>query len=399
MMTVYDYTAKDRGGKKVVGTYDDIDSVALLRQELDKMGYILLKARRHKDKTRKHRKIKQPEVVTFIYKFAEMYSAGLSITRSLEVLEEQSHNSEFRNVIADIKQNIENGSSLEKAFGLYRNIFSDFFCGMLEAGESGGKLSESLEMSAVYLEKRLDMRRRIRSALTYPIIVSVICIAVIGCLIAFIVPIFSKLYKRLQVPLPVPTRILVLLSAVIRDYWWAIPFVLAALIALLWWLMKNPKSRAMWDAFKLKMPVLGNVNRMIVVSHFMRTFGMLTSVGISPIRALDVASDVAHNHSITGITRQLKETIEKGLSIGDSFRKHDIFPPIIVQLALSGEEVGQVPQMLNKGADFLDKDISRALDSLIVKLEPALTVIMGTIIGVILMAVYLPMFDYMQHLK
>jgi type IV pilus assembly protein PilC len=170
-------------------------------------------------------------------------------------------------------------------------------------------------------------------------------------------------------------------------------------IVALWWLLKRPSVKAKWDIFKLKMPVLGYVNRMIVVSHFMRTFGMLTSVGISPIRALGVASDVAHNHRIAGIANQLQEAIEKGISIGESFRKHDIFPPIIIQLALSGEEVGQVPQMLNKGADFLDKDISRTLDSLIIKLEPALTVIMGSIVGIILMAVYLPMFDYMQHLK
>ena len=399
MMTAYDYTAKDRSGKKVIGTYEDIESVALLRQELDKMGYVLLKARKQKDITKKHGRIKQSEVVTFIYKFAEMTSAGLSITRSLEVLEEQSHNPAFMNIIADIRQNIENGASLEKAFGQYRNIFSDFYCGMLEAGESGGKLSESLEMSAVYLEKRLDMRRKIRSAFTYPIVVSFVCVVVVACLIAFIVPIFSKLYKRLHVQLPGPTRALVLLSTICRDYWWAIPFVLAAVIATFWWLFKNPKVKAKWDTFKLKMPILGSVNRMIVVSHFIRTFGMLTSVGISPIRALGVASDVAHNHKVVGITQDLQQAIEKGLSIGDSLKKHDLFPPIIIQLALSGEEVGQVSQMLNKGADFLDKDIARTLDSLIVKLEPALTIIMGTIVGIILMAVYLPMFDYMQHLK
>jgi type IV pilus assembly protein PilC len=126
---------------------------------------------------------------------------------------------------------------------------------------------------------------------------------------------------------------------------------------------------------------------------------MLTSVGISPIRALGVASDVSHNHKVNGIAQELQDSIEKGVSVGESLRKHDIFPPIIVQLALSGEEVGQVSQMLNKGADFLDKDITRMVDSLIVKLEPALTVFMGTIVGIILMAVYLPMFDYMQHLK
>jgi type IV pilus assembly protein PilC len=399
MMTVYDYTAKDKNGEKLIGTYDDVDSVALLRQELDKMGYVLLKARRHKNTTSQRRKIKQSEIVTFIYKFAEMYSAGLSITRSLEVLEEQSNNPALGRMIAEIRQNIENGSSLEKAFGQHRNIFSDFFCGMLEAGESGGKLSESLEMSAQYIEKRMDMRRRIRSAFTYPVVVSIVCVVVIACLIAFIVPIFSKLYKQLHVPLPGPTNALVILSSLLRNYWWAIPFIAAAVAAAIWWLLRNPTIRSKWDIFKLKMPVLGNVNRMVVVSHFMRTYGMLTSVGISPIRALGVACDVAHNHKVTGITQELQDSIAKGVSVGESLKKHDIFPPIIVQLALSGEEVGQVSQMLNKGADFLDKDINRVVDSLIVKLEPALTVVMGTIVGIILMAVYLPMFDYMQHLK
>ena len=243
------------------------------------------------------------------------------------------------------------------------------------------------------------MRRRIRSAFTYPAVVSVVCVVVVACLIAFIVPIFSKLYKQLHVQLPGPTYALVILSSIIRGYWWAIPFIGAIVGAALWWLLKNPNVRAKWDLFKLKMPILGNVNRMIVVSHFMRTYGMLTSVGISPIRALDVASNVANNQKLVEIAKELQTSIEKGVSVGESLQKHDIFPPIIVQMALSGEEVGETAQMLNKGTDFLDKDINRIVDSLIVKLEPVLTVLTGTIVGFILMAVYLPMFDYMQHLK
>ena len=397
-MAVYDYTAKDENGETLVGTYDDINSVALLRQELEKMGYVLVKARQHKDATPNRRRIKQSEVVTFIYKFAEMYSAGLSITRSLEVLEEQSNNPAFGCIVADIRQNIEGGSSLEKAFGNHREIFSDFFCGMLEAGEAGGKLTESLEMSAVYLEKQMDMKRRIKAAFTYPVVVGVVCVVVVACLMAFVVPIFSKLYKQLHVQLPGPTQALVSLSSLLRSYWWAIPFVVAGAAAGLWWLLRNPAVRAKWDVFKLNMPIFGKINRMVVISHFTRTFGMLTSVGVSPIRALDVASEVAHNHKLTEIAKELQGAIEKGSSVGESLKSHKIFPPMIVQLAFSGEEVGQVAQMLNKGADFLDKDIDRTVNALIVKLEPALTVIMGTIVGFILMAVYLPMFDYMSHL-
>ena len=398
-MATYAYTARDTDGSIVTGEYDDISSVSLLRQELDKTGYSLVKARRQKNQTQRRRRVKRAEVVTFIYKFAEMYSAGLSITRSLEVLQEQSENPAFGSIVADIRHDIENGLSLEKAFGKHNHIFSDFFCGMLEAGESGGKLSEALEMSAVYLEKQMDMRRKVRAAFTYPIVVGGVCFIVVGGLLAFVVPIFSKLYKQLHVPLPGPTQALVILSSLLRNYWWAIPIVLAGVAAILWKLSRSPAFSVWWDNFKLNMPVLGKVNRMIVASNFTRTYGMLTSVGVSPIRALDVAAVVAHNNRLTEIATELQEVVERGSSIGTSLKDHDIFPPMLAQLALSGEEVGQVSQMLNKGADFLDKDIDRTLNSLVLKLEPALTVIMGAIVGFILMSVYLPMFDYMQHLK
>jgi type IV pilus assembly protein PilC len=398
-MAVYGYTAKDEAGDMLTGTYDDIDNVGVLREELAKMGYVLIKARKQKNPTKRRRRLKDSEVVTFIYKFAEMYSAGLSITRCLEVLEEQSKNPTFVHIVADVRQSIENGSSLEKAFGKYSDVFSDFFSGMLEAGESGGKLSDALQMSAEYLEKRMDIKRKIRSAFAYPVIVTVVCFVVVGCLVAFIVPVFSKLYGRLHVKLPLPTQALVSLSSLMRYYWWAIPLVIVGAAIILRRLSRNPHVRARWDVFKLNMPVLGKLNRMVVISHFIRTFGMLTSVGVSPIRALDVASEVAHNHKLAGIAKELQGAIETGNSIGKSLKNYDVFPPMIIQLAISGEEVGEVAQMLNKGADFLDKDIDRTMNSLIVKLEPALTVIMGVIVGFILMAVYLPMFDYMQYLE
>lgn len=399
MMATYDYTARDGDGNTVVGAYDDVNSVALLRRELEKTGYDLVKARRRKSQKQKKRKIKRSEVVTFIYKFSEMYSAGLSITRSLEVLAEQSDNPAFTQIIADIKHDIENGQSLESAFGKYRHVFSDFFAGMLEAGESGGTLSKTLEMSAAYLEKQMDLRRKVRAAFIYPAVVGGVCLVVVSCLLVFVVPIFSKLYRQLHVPLPGPTQVLVALSVFLRSYWWALPFVLAGATILFWRLSGNPSVKANWDKFRLKMPVLGKVNRMIVTSHFTRTFGMLTSVGISPIRALDVAATVAHNQKMTEVARELQAAIQRGSSIGASLRHFDIFPPIVAQLAISGEEVGQASQMLNKGADLLDKDIDRTLKALVVKLEPALTIIMGTIVGFILLAVYLPMFDYMQYLK
>jgi type IV pilus assembly protein PilC len=398
-MGVYKYTAKDRAGREYSGTYEGVESSAALRDELAKMGYLLVKARRSRQPRARRRKIKQSEVVTFVFKLSEMYSAGLSIARSLETLEQQTDNLSLRRIIADIRQNVETGSSLEKAFGKYTDIFSNFFVGMLEAGESGAKLGEALEMSATFLEKRMDLRRKIRSAFAYPIMVCIVCLAVVGGLVGFVVPVFSKLYAQLSVRMPAPTQALVELSALFRSYWWAI-LIIGVAVPIVWRrLSRDPRIRARLDVIGLSMPVLGKLNHMVVMSHFTRTFAMLASVGVSLIRALEVASTVAHNHKLSEVTKELQLAVSAGNSIGESFRKHDIFPPVITQLALSGEEVGELPQMLSRGADFLDKDIERTVHSLIVKLEPILTVIMGLVVGFILMAVYLPMFDYMRHLN
>jgi type II secretory pathway component PulF len=270
---------------------------------------------------------------------------------------------------------------------------------MVQAGESGGKLAEALEMSAIYLEKQADLKRRVKAAFAYPLVVSIVAFLVVGLLLIFVVPIFSKLYKQLHVVLPGPTQTLVDCSFLIRDWWWAILIVATGVGVLLYQLLRSPNVRARWDAFKLSMPFFYKLNRMIVMSHFTRAFAMLASVGISLIDALDVASVVAQNHKVAEISKELQQAIEGGNSVGSSLKKYDIVPPILIHFAVSGEEVGKLPEMLNKAVDFLDKDIDRTINALLVKLEPVLTVIIGFIIGFILMGVYLPMFDYMQHLE
>jgi type IV pilus assembly protein PilC len=398
-MAVYQYVAKDGTGRKFSGLYTDVADVVGLREELAKVGYVLVKARRKKSSTVRLRRIKRSDVTTFAYKFAGMYSAGLSIVDCLQTLEEQTENQVFKSVIADIKQSIQTGSSLRNACEKYRNIFSDFFLGMIEAGETGGKLDKTLDMSAGYLEKQTDIRRKVVSAFAYPVIVTIMCFVVITFLLIFVIPIFMKLYKQVHVPLPGPTRVLVGLSSLVTEQWWAILIVIATGVVVLRRLLKKPQVKAAWDAFKLNMPVFAKLNRMLVVSHFTRTFAMLASVGVPLIKALDVASTVAHNHKLTEITKELQQEIKAGNPVAKSFKRYTIFPPMIIQLAASGEQVGQLPEMLNKGADLLDKDIERTINSLLLKLEPALTLIMGAVVGLILMGAYLPMFDYMGHLK
>jgi len=398
-MAVFEYKARDEGGNIFTGVYHDIESLSELREEMEKLGYALVKARRRKRVSRRKGKIKTAEVVNFAYRFAGMCSAGLSIARCLQVLEEQTESVPFKNRIADIRQRVETGSSLKDAFGKHREVFSEFFLGMLEAGESGGKLSSTLDMAAVYLEKQADMRRQVKSSFAYPIIVGIMCVAIIFYLVAFVIPVFSKVYEQLHVDLPVPTLILMKLSVVVRRWWPVVLICGFGCLHIVRRLFKGPKWRAKWDAFKLQMPVLGRLNRMLVVSRFIRTFSMMASAGVPYLNALDVAKVVANNQTVEEIGAALQEKVEAGNAMAEAMSRYELFPPMIIQLAAAGEEAGILPEMLGKGVDFLDKDINRNINSLLVKLEPALTVFMGTIVGFILLGVYLPMFDYMSHLK
>ena len=398
-MAVFEYKAKDESGSVFTGLYHDIDSLSALREELERLGYVLVKARRRKTVTGKKRRIKQFEVVSFAHRFAGMCSAGLSIARCLEVLEEQMENPAFRDRISDVRQHVETGSSLREAFGRHKDVFSDFFLGMLEAGESGGKLSHSLEMAAIYLEKQNDLKRRVTSAFAYPIVVGVMCLLIVIYLIVFVVPVFSKVYQQMHVRLPGPTQALLNFSTFVREYW--IFSWIGVLVCILLWrrFSGNHRIKARWHAFKLEMPVLGKLNRMLVLSRFVRTFAMLASAGVSYLDALEIAGVVANNYTIKDVGKNLQESVGTGSSLTEAMSSNEIFPPMFIQLAAAGEEAGVLPEMLNKGVDFLDKDINRALEALLVKLEPTLTVIMGAIVGFILLGVYLPMFDYMSHLK
>ncbi len=398
-MAAYEYTARDTTGNEISSVYTNVESVRALRWELTKLGYALIRARRLRESRGVHGRIRPGEVASFAYKFGGMYAAGLSITNSLAILEEQTENDAFRAVLGNVRRRVESGSSLKAAFDGHRGVFPDFFLGMIDAGESSGKLAESLEASARYLEKRLELREKTRAAFVYPMVVGVVCSVVVISLLVFVVPMFSQLYRRLHVELPGPTQTLVVLSTFVRTKWWLLVPVLAGAAIAVRRLLKDHRVRVRWDRMKTRMLVIGPLYRLTLVSQFVRTFGMLISVGVPIVDALDAAGKVARNEEISRVAADLQQAVRTGRPIARSLQSHSIFPPMVVQLVASGEEAGILPDMLAKAADLLDKDIDRLAASLLVKLEPALTILMGLVIGLILMGVYLPMFDYMACLK
>jgi len=398
-VAAYQYIARDDAGNEFSSLYTNVEGVEALRRELVKLGYVLVRARRQRAPAPPRHRVRPREVASFAYKFGGMFSAGLSIANCLETLERQTENRAFRLILADVRRRVEAGASLRAAFEPHRKIFSDFFLGMIDAGESSGRLSQSLEASARYLEKRVELQQKAQAAFVYPLVVGVVCSIVVTCLLIFVVPVFTQLYRKMHVQLPGPTRALVLFSLVLRYWWWVLLPGLAGLVLGLRRLFAHPKVRIRWDRLKIRMPLLGPWHRHMLVSQFVRTFGMLLSVGVPIIEALETAGRVAQNEEITRIIADLRQAIRAGRPLAGSLRAHELFSPMVVQLVASGEEAGILPEMLAKAADLLDKDADRLAASLLVKLEPALTVLMGLIIGLILMGVYLPMFDYMAHLR
>lgn len=399
-MAVFEYVAKDSTGSEFTGVYTDVESAKDLRQELSKMGYSLVKAHRQgKAGGGRRRKVKQADIVAFAFEFAGMYGAGLSISRCLETFEEQAENTPLKSIITDIREHVDTGLSLAEAFETHRLIFSDFFLGMVEAGEKGGRLAETLQMAAAYLEKQAALKAKVRSAFAYPIAVGVMCCLIVTALVIFVIPVFQKLYDQLHIDLPGPTLMLILVSEVVRHYWMiAIPAI-GISVFLIRRICRNPQVKGKLDSFKLKMPMFGKLNRMVVVSRFIRTFSMMAQAGVTIVDALELAKRVADNHEMEKIVNTLQEEVMVGNSLAGPMSKHSLFPPMIVQLTAAGEEAGILPEMLNKGVDFLDSHIERAIESLLNKIEPIMSVLMGAIVGCILLGVYLPMFDYMGHVK
>jgi len=399
-MAVFEYIAKDSSGSEFSGVYTDVEDSRQLEQELSKMGYRLVGARRQGQSFRaRFKRIKQADVVAFAFEFAGMYAAGLSIIRCLETFEEQIDNRTFKSVITSVRERVETGCSLKEAFEVHPEVFSEFFIGMVEAGEKGGRLSETLQMAAEYLEKQAELRDKVKSAFAYPIVVGVMCCVIVAALVVFVIPVFQKLYSQLHVSLPVPTLLLIMVSEIVRHYWmYAVP-VLGGLYFAVRKLYRTAAVKARLDVFKLRIPVFGKLNRMVVVSRFMRTFSMMAQAGISVVDSLELAKRVADNAEMGRISNILQQEIMVGNNLATGMSKFSLFPPMIVQLTAAGEEAGVLTQMLGKGVDFLDTHIERSIKSLLTKIEPIMSVLMGAIVGTILLGVYLPMFDYMGQVK
>jgi len=337
--------------------------------------------------------IKKVHISRFTRQFATMIGAGLPMVQCLDILSKQMDSPEFRRVVAEIKDSVSSGSTLSEAMKKHKKAFDDLYVNMVEAGEMGGALDTILVRLAVYREKADSLARKIRGAMVYPAVVSVVAIGATVAMLTFIVPIFAKMFAGLGAELPAPTQFVLSVSHVLQRFYLVILGVVVAGIIGLRMILKNDQGRLYFDKFMLKTPVFGDLIRKSSVARFTRTLGTLIQSGVTILDALEITAKTAGNRVLQVAIKKSVVSIAEGETITSPLKESGVFPPMVIQMIGVGEKTGGLDEMLSKIADFYDEEVDAAVSALTGLIEPVVIVVMGAVIGGILIAMYLPMFD------
>ncbi|HET8998405.1 MAG TPA: type II secretion system F family protein [bacterium] len=405
-MPVYEYTARDQTGRVLAGAIE-AESDQTVTQKLREMGFFITNLQRKTEPVgvgeyfARFRGIGLKDLAVFSRQFATMVNAGLSLVRTLSILEEQTQQKQLKAVIEAVRVDIEGGGTLSSALGKHPQAFSNLYVNMVKAGEAGGVLDEVLIRLAAFLEKELALRQKIKSATTYPILLATAAIAALLFMTVVIIPQFATFFKELgsNAELPLPTQIAMGVSMLIRRFWWALAVAIVAFIYVLRMYVRTPAGRANYDNIKLRLPILGPVNKKIVIARFSRTFGTLVASGVPIMQALEVVGKAIDNVVIARAIEAVRTSIREGESIAIPLAASGMFPPMVVQMVKVGEETGSLETMLTKVADFYDTEIENTVASLTSILEPVLIVGMGVVIGAMLISLYLPIFNLALAVK
>jgi type IV pilus assembly protein PilC len=393
-MPVYEYKGKSLAGAPVQGNLN-----AKNRDELERIlrrNRILVSTIRKKPAELKIKfgsGVKKVEISRFTRQFATMIGAGLPMVQCLEIMGSQVENKELARVINEVKESVQGGSTLADALGKHPKVFDHLYSNMVEAGEMGGALDTILVRLAVYREKADALIRKVKGAMVYPAVISVVAVAVTVAMLVFIVPVFADMFGSLGAELPEPTQVILAISNFLQTYFLYIIFGLIGFVTgFLFW-VKTPKGRLIFDTFMLKTPIFGNLIRKSAVARFTRTLGTLLSSGVSILDALEITAKTAGNMVIANAIKKSVLSIAEGDTITGPLKESGVFPPMVTQMISVGEKTGGLDEMLQKIADFYDEEVDEAVGALTSIIEPVVIVVMGVVIGGIMIAMYLPMFD------
>ena len=399
-MPAFTYTARALNGDLRTATIDAPsrdEVIAQLRRQL--LNVVKIDEAAQANKKKAGGKISMRDVVIFTRQFSTMINAGLPLVQALDILAKQSENKALKDVTRAVVFDVESGHTVADALKKHPKAFSDLYVNMVAAGEAGGILDTILMRLATFMEKNDALVRKVKGAMIYPgVITSVAGIAIV-VLLVFVIPVFEKMFASVGMALPLPTRVVIGMSQFLQHYWWA---VIAAIVVGVFSLKKyyaTPDGKLAIDKMLLKMPVLGDVLRKSAVSRFTRTLGTLIGSGVSILDGLEITAKTAGNRVIQDAIMESRASIAGGETISAPLQKSQVFPPMVISMIAVGEQTGGLDEMLSKIADFYDEEVDAAVSNLLSMLEPIMIVFLGVVVGGMVVAMYLPIFDMINAVQ
>ena len=400
-MPVFTFSGKNASGEKVTGERSAANKDVLasqLRRERITPGSIRQKGKEFVMPTFGSGKVKTKEIAIFFRQFSVMIDAGLPLVQCLEILAANQENQAFQKTLTGVRTTVEGGATLANAMRLYPKVFDDLTTNMMEAGEMGGILDTILQRLAAYVEKAVKLRAAVKSALIYPVSVVSLAFLIVGALLKWVVPIFANLFAGLGVALPLPTRIVMGLSAFVGHFWWFFIVGIVGLVFGIKQIRKDPRGKYWLDWGMLKMPVIGLLLRKIAVARFTRTLGTLITSGVPILEALTVTAKTSGNSVLEEALMNVRKAIEEGRTIVDPLRESGVFPNMVTQMIGVGEATGAMDSMLQKIADFYEDEVDSATKDMLAMLEPIIIGLLGVMIGGIVISLYMPLFSMIAKL-
>jgi type IV pilus assembly protein PilC len=393
-MPTYEWVALDKRGKRMQGSMP-AKNASLVKAELRRQG---MNPQSVKERAKplfggSGKAVKHRDIAIFSRQIATMMASGVPMVQSFDIIADGQKNPRFKTMLTDIKQSIEGGSTLNEALGQYPVQFDELYRNLVRAGEAAGVLDTILDTVATYKEKTEAIKGKIKKALFYPIMVMVVAVAVIMIMLLFVVPVFAKTFKDAGAELPAPTQLLVTMSAFMQDYWYIVIFgAVGGIVALIMAKKRSVKFAHFLDRLSLKLPVMGNILRQSAIARFSRTLGVTFRAGVPLVEAMDAVAGATGSVVYSEAVHQMRDDIAVGHQLQLAMRQTGLFPNMVVQMVAIGEESGALDSMLFKCAEFYEEEVSNAVDSLASLLEPLMMVILGTVVGGIVIALYLPIF-------
>ena len=401
-MPVFEYTARNAATGQIMKGTLDVPTRDDVLKHIKQQKMIVVNVREQPKQLSLSfgkKGIRTRDIVIFTRQFATMINSGLPLVQSLDILARQTENPSLAEVTKQVVFDVESGHTLADAFSKHPKAFTELYVNMVAAGEAGGILDTILLRLATFLEKSDALIRKVKGAMVYPgVIMSVAGIAV-AVLLIFVIPTFQKMFASVGMELPLPTRIVIAMSDFLISYWWALILIIVGIVYAIRSYYKTPNGQKQIDQMMLNAPVLGDLLRKSAVSRFTRTLGTLISSGVSILDGLEITAKTAGNRVIHDAVMESRNSIAGGETIAGPLEKSKVFPPMVISMIAVGEQTGGLHEMLSKIADFYDEEVDVAVSALLSLMEPMMIVILGVIVGGMVVAMYLPIFDMMNAVQ